>query len=247
MTRSRLVNTILVIWAALFVLSFVLPLVLEPTGDGFTRGLNRVGAFIACQGFAMAIALATWLSGFGFSREESRSRWLSRVPAIIHLVMIGLVIGLILIIRFAGSAIEVSVPAGPATAPAKEAAPAAEPLPELPPAPAPEPQADIRQFNGIFRGGFESSHFYTMEGEGPWCLEASEIDLERINASYTDGPGRAGSVTVALIVNGSLEETGGELDYLGIDRYRLQVESIEGIRALSEQEFDLVLATIRPR
>jgi hypothetical protein len=121
---------------------------------------------------------------------------------------------------------------------------------DLPVKPMPEtaPGAPtIRQYSGIFRGGFEASHFYTMDGEGPWWLVAEGAIRDRIYASFVDGPGRAGGVTVALTANGWLEETGGEFEYLGIDEYRFHIESVEGIRALTAEEFELVLATVTGR
>jgi hypothetical protein len=195
MTRTRLATLTLGIWTVLFVLSFVLLFSLEPTGDGFVRGLNRIMAFLTWQGIAFVAAIVALLAGRGIDNETPGTRWLSRIPVIIQSLMLLAVVGLILATRFTKPVTEPGVPQGSATAPAPALA---APL---------EPPADIQEFNGIFRAGFESSHFYTMDGRGPWWLEA----------------------------------IGDELAYLGIDGYRLHVVSIEGMRTLSEQEYEMVL------
>ena len=224
--RKRLLCLLaLAVWTALFSLSFILLFTLEPTGDGFTRGLNRIGAFLTWQGFALVVAIIALLAGRGLGRDTPGLRWLCRTPAIIQVLMALLLVGVILFARFSTPAVEPFIPPGPVTAPA-----------EVP--------AEVRQFNGIFRAGFESSHFYTMDGEGPWWLEASDADWQRLNEPATDGPGRAGGVTLALTVTGWLEDIGDELAYLGIDGYRLHVVTIEAMRVLSQEEFELVLDTV---
>lgn len=243
---ARWVNSVVALWAVIFALSFILAFSIEPTGDGFTRGLNRISALIIWQGIAIVVAVVAWLLGLRISKDGPHSRWISRIPVITHAVIVLLFIGLVLVLRFASPAFEPGVPPGPVTAPAIDlpaaTAAAAEGTPPVEPA-----SEQIQQFNGIFRGGFEASHFYTMEGQGPWWLEASDADWERINASSVEGPGRSGGVQLALTVNAWLEDIGGELEYLGIDRYRIHVESIEGLRVLSEDEFALVLDTISRR
>lgn len=63
------------LWLALFVLSFVTYSTVEPTGDGFTRGMDRAGAVLAWQAGAMVAAVAAMVftlrqkgpRGFGVS------------------------------------------------------------------------------------------------------------------------------------------------------------------------------------
>lgn len=228
MTRSRVTHLIVAVWVGLFVLSFVLMFTLAPTGDGFTRGLNRISAFLVWQMLAFAVAVVLLLVGRGLEQERKLTRWLSRIPVIIQCAMLVLLIGLIMLLRFWQPPSEPYQPPGPVTAPAAVAEPVAAALPVAEP------------FSGIYRGGFEQSHFYTMDGRGPWWLEADDAVWQQIQALYEDGPGRAGGVHAGLIVNGWLEETGGELDYLGIDRFRLHVTSIESIRELTPEEFEQV-------
>ena len=46
------------LWLALFVLGVVLARATEPTGDGFTRGLNRVGVLFQWKGLSFLAGLA---------------------------------------------------------------------------------------------------------------------------------------------------------------------------------------------
>lgn len=241
MKRTQVTHLIVAVWVGLFLLSFVLMFTLAPTGDGFTRGLNRISAFLAWQSIAFVVAIVLLIVGRGLQQENKLIRWLSRIPVIIQCAMLVLLIGLILVLRFSKPPAEPYVAPGPVTAPAAVA--------ELPAAPealvAPlEAAVPIEQFSGIYRGGFESSHFYTMDGQGPWWLEADNASWQRIQALYDDEPGRAGGVHLALIVNGRLEQTNGELDFLGIDGFRLHVSSIESMRELTGEEFEQVRQTV---
>ncbi|MCU4654126.1 hypothetical protein N8I71_14870 [Roseibacterium sp. SDUM158016] len=88
----------LALWAGAMLLS-CLSLTAEPTGDGFTRGLNRVAGFIGWQLPAAVLALFLWLSSRPLRKGEVL-RWLARVPgwwAVALLVLIGtwMAVGLI--------------------------------------------------------------------------------------------------------------------------------------------------------
>ena len=102
----------------LFALSFVVPFSQEATGDGFTRGLNRVGSFLIWQGSALVVAVVTLL--VGFSQRFSGSRWLSRTPAIVHALAILLAVGAVLVASNQSSQIQADIPALPVTAPASD-------------------------------------------------------------------------------------------------------------------------------
>jgi hypothetical protein len=45
------------VWLALFILSFIMLQVVGASGDGFTRGLNRIAAFLSWQGAALVVAM----------------------------------------------------------------------------------------------------------------------------------------------------------------------------------------------
>jgi hypothetical protein len=76
---SKKVLILVFIWIVLFSLAFILPRFIEPSGDGFTRGLNRLPAAFGlhCLGFLVALftaalsyraraAIKKWLLVVGF-------------------------------------------------------------------------------------------------------------------------------------------------------------------------------------
>jgi hypothetical protein len=69
---------VLALWLAAMGLS-ALALTAEPTGDGFTRGLNRLSGFVGWQGAGMMLALVAWLSARGLPKGDLL-RWLARAP-----------------------------------------------------------------------------------------------------------------------------------------------------------------------
>lgn len=52
---------------------------IEPAGEGWARGLNRVTQFYSWQIAAGFLALVIWLTGRAFERG-SMGRWLCRLP-----------------------------------------------------------------------------------------------------------------------------------------------------------------------
>lgn len=116
---------------------------------------------------------------------------------------------------------------------------------EAPPAVAPDPVPETKTYQGIYRSGFEMSHFYTMDGEGPWWMETTGEDHEKLQSYFVERPGRAGGITVALTVNAYLSPAGVDFDHLGSIDNKLHVVSIDAVRQLSLEEFDLVLGTIK--
>ena len=57
MSRRSLVLSLLAVWAATFVAAFLAFSLTAPSGDGFTRGLNRIGAFLGWQAAAGTLGL----------------------------------------------------------------------------------------------------------------------------------------------------------------------------------------------
>jgi hypothetical protein len=102
MTGNR--TTILVVlglWALAMVLSG-LALTAEPTGDGFTRGLNRVSGFVGWQAAGLILALVAWLSSRGLEKG-ARLRWLARVPGWWALLLIVGLAALIAVSAWSGN------------------------------------------------------------------------------------------------------------------------------------------------
>lgn len=76
----------LLVWAGLYAWSFVAFAQTEATGDGFTRGANRIGQFLMFQLAAGLIAIFVWR----MSNQVSKSaiRWLARLPVALFLILI---------------------------------------------------------------------------------------------------------------------------------------------------------------
>lgn len=82
-----------VLWIGAFVGAFVAFTVTEPTGDGFVRGLNRVGTFLGFQLGAMLLAVPLWIQ----SRSSTGAvRWLLKIPGILALMLLAGILILIL-------------------------------------------------------------------------------------------------------------------------------------------------------
>ena len=91
-TRRHLVIGLLLLWTALWLASFLAPVLTAPTGDGFTRGMNRVSTFAGLQFCAGLIALGL----LALRPSAGRLRWLSLVPAALAALLILGILGLIL-------------------------------------------------------------------------------------------------------------------------------------------------------
>lgn len=98
-------------------------------------------------------------------------------------------------------------------------------------------------FQGIYRSGFEVSEFFLFDGEGPWWLEAATENWQRLQSYVVQRPGRGSSVTVALTITGWREADGGYGSVGGYDT-RIYVESIDEIRAISEEEFQKIIQAV---
>ncbi|MEO0411210.1 MAG: hypothetical protein AAF221_05120 [Pseudomonadota bacterium] len=91
MQRTRIVLGGLVLWAGLFVYSFFSTQGVEPTGDGFTRGMNRVSIFMSWHFAAFVVSIAVIVAGWPL--EKKLHKWLSRLPVLIHVLAVIGVIG----------------------------------------------------------------------------------------------------------------------------------------------------------
>ncbi|HCR31617.1 MAG TPA: hypothetical protein DIV79_16560 [Opitutae bacterium] len=87
------------LWLLCSVLTYVHPIFIEPTGDGFTRGLNRLGAALGWQAAASLFALLAFVTGVGKLSSKLLLKWISRIPGIIQLLLILFMIGLIVYLR----------------------------------------------------------------------------------------------------------------------------------------------------
>ncbi|MHA7870905.1 MAG: hypothetical protein ACX939_01005, partial [Hyphococcus sp.] len=76
---AALVWFFLLVWIALVAKGFLVYIALEPTDSGFTRGLNRVIAFLRWEAYALAVALLAFVAGRS-SDAQGVTRFLSRTP-----------------------------------------------------------------------------------------------------------------------------------------------------------------------
>lgn len=83
----------LAVWTAAYAASFWVLLLTDPTGDGMTRGLNRVSGFFGWQIFAAAVAMMLWATARSWARGAQR--WLARIPGLLAIGLIVFVLGLI--------------------------------------------------------------------------------------------------------------------------------------------------------
>lgn len=86
MKSPFVLSLLLVIWLALFAYSFFSVAGVEPTGDSFLRGMNRVTLFLKWHGSAFAFALASLF--LGWRAQSKQRRWLSRLPTLAHLLLL---------------------------------------------------------------------------------------------------------------------------------------------------------------
>jgi hypothetical protein len=87
------------LWAAFYAWSFIGFQMTEPTGDGFTRGLNRLTGFLGWQTAAGAVAVLVWLNARALPKG-SLGHWLSRLPAALAGLLLIAILGIILYARW---------------------------------------------------------------------------------------------------------------------------------------------------
>lgn len=229
MNKHPIALTLLATWLAATLLSLLLPSLLEPTGDGFTRGLNRLTPFFWGQTVATLAAIALFIHGRLTLRQQRPWRIVSAVPLAGQTVLLLALASLIgyLMLR-------------PAAAPASD--PVTRPVTATENA-IPEGAAI---YYGVFRSGFEASHFYTYDGQGPWWLIADNDTWPSLQAHYVDGPGRSGGVLVSLTVVGQLEAPSSSLDHIGKFAHSLRTLSVSDVEPITREAFDAVAAKSRP-
>ena len=79
------------LWIAAWAWSLIGFATTEPTGDGFTRGMNRVRAFFMWQFVAASLAIPIWLLGVPLAQSRMR-RWVARVPILLALLPLMIVL-----------------------------------------------------------------------------------------------------------------------------------------------------------
>ncbi|MBI5471687.1 MAG: hypothetical protein HY961_05030 [Ignavibacteriae bacterium] len=96
-----MVAALQVLWILVFALSIVLAAAGAPTGDGFTRGLNRLSTFLAWQVAAIVVAVGLLIVARRFKTELSPTmRLLAKAPLAAHGLMLLVVVGAVLYALF---------------------------------------------------------------------------------------------------------------------------------------------------
>ena len=94
--RYRVIGLVLA-WAMIFAASYAVPMSMEATGDGFTRGLNRLGYWFWPQVAAFVLAIVVWTVAAGRRAELSNGLfWLARLPLIAVAVQVAVFIALVI-------------------------------------------------------------------------------------------------------------------------------------------------------
>jgi hypothetical protein len=94
--QAGAVRALAALWLLLFVTSFVAFFVIEPTGDGFTRGLNRLASFLTWQGAAFAPAVICAFLTYRFGDGAQRyGKLIGYGPLAVSVSLVGLLIAII--------------------------------------------------------------------------------------------------------------------------------------------------------
>jgi len=93
-SAKKIAFVLLGIWALAYGGSFVSFIITDPSGDGFTRGLNRLTTFLGWQFAAGILAVIIWSLGKHFG-AGSKGRWLCRTPILLALGLVLFVVGII--------------------------------------------------------------------------------------------------------------------------------------------------------
>ena len=116
---TGIAKSLLAIWAGVYAASVLQFLFIEPSGEGFTRGLNQIMAFLSWQMLAAILGCTAWFVG----RKHNPARGL-RILLRLPLTLAGLLFGgLILLIAYARLAPPPERPVQPPEQPAKTAKP----------------------------------------------------------------------------------------------------------------------------
>ncbi len=99
---NRLFLTVLfAAWVFAFCYAFFSFTTQTPTGDGFTRGMNRITTYLGWQGVAGMLGLAIFAVGRSWPKR-STVRVMSIVPIGLALLHVAAIIGIILWVRASG-------------------------------------------------------------------------------------------------------------------------------------------------
>jgi hypothetical protein len=93
--QAKIAWAVAAAWLVLFVTSFLVLQLTEPTGDGSTRGLNRIVSFMTWQGAAFALAIAGALFTYRFGSAGKHGKLVGYVPLACSVFLIGMLVAII--------------------------------------------------------------------------------------------------------------------------------------------------------
>ncbi len=94
MSKRKLAYVLLVLWAGIYIWSFIAFQITKPTDFGFTAGLNRITTFLGWQFSAGLISVFALALSFEFT-PRSLARWIARVPFMLAMVLLIVILGFI--------------------------------------------------------------------------------------------------------------------------------------------------------
>jgi hypothetical protein len=95
-THAKSVALLAALWLALFLCSFAVFLVIQPTGDNFARGLNRMSAFLTWQGAALVVAMLTAVVTRLLGVKAGRNaKLLGYAPLAVNAMLIAMLVAII--------------------------------------------------------------------------------------------------------------------------------------------------------
>jgi ABC-type sugar transport system permease subunit len=84
----------IVVWASLFAFSIIAGVSEEPTGDGFTRGMNRTAVFVKWQAAAFVVSLMSFFMTRKKQDDLSATlRFVGKAPLYAHGAVLVFVVG----------------------------------------------------------------------------------------------------------------------------------------------------------
>jgi hypothetical protein len=90
-----------ILWLVVFIAAFVIPRFIEPTGSGFTRGMNRLPFVFGLHFFGLILALIS--AGITYSSRAKITRWLLVVG--LAPITIDVLLVILLVLFYAGAII----------------------------------------------------------------------------------------------------------------------------------------------
>lgn len=102
-TKRTLLWSLFALWLLTYGWSFVVYQTTDPTGDSFTRGLNRISNFLGWQVAAAIVGVPVWFLGRMHSKTSVAS-WFTRLPLMLAGLLVVIPMGFFALNWFSGIA-----------------------------------------------------------------------------------------------------------------------------------------------